>query len=346
MTLPFLITAESELLDLVLKLAAAAGTDVHVSPVVEPEPWRSAPLVLVGEDLLGSVAARGVARRDEVIVVAHRDPFDDESDVPTTVWRDAVAIGASHVVRLPEAQRWLIDQFADSADAPTAGGPVLAVTPACGGAGATTLARALTASVAGALYVDLDPFGVSDDHASPGGLRWPDLAATRGRIPPASLRDALPAMGSARYLGGFSDAVPQEAVATVLEAGARGFPLTVVDTPRALSGPVRAAWARSDVVTLVVGPDERRAVGAEAVVHVARESGNRVVVVPRLSGGPLVGWHLELADLLQTDVLPPMRHDRALARGDAMNGPVPRSIRSTVGALLESVAPRHRIGAA
>ncbi|MEK9736286.1 MAG: hypothetical protein VW239_03070, partial [Candidatus Nanopelagicales bacterium] len=69
MTLPFLITAESELLDLVLKLAAAAGTDVHVSPVVEPEPWRSAPLVLVGEDLLGSVAARGVPRRDEVIVV-------------------------------------------------------------------------------------------------------------------------------------------------------------------------------------------------------------------------------------------------------------------------------------
>lgn len=341
MALPALITADPDLLDLVLKLAAAAGTEIHVSPHLEPEPWRTAPLVLVGEDQLSVISSRGLARRSEVVVVGYRDTFDPEADVPTSVWRDAVALGASHVVRLPEAERWLVDQLADATEGSTGGGPVLAVLPASGGAGATTLARALVNALAGSLYVDLDPFG-APDLAPPDGLRWPDLAATAGRIPPASLRDALPVVGQGRFLGGMSEEVGVESVRAVLDAGSRGFPLTVVETPRALTPATRAAWSRSDAIVLVVGPDEHRMWRAEGVAQHVRAGGNRILVVPRLGSGALVAWHLELADLLQVEVTPPIRHDRALARGDALPPNTPRSMRSTVTAIFEAVAPTRR----
>ncbi len=341
MSLPTLVTADSELLDLVLKLAAAADTEIHVSPYIEPEPWRTAPLVLVGEDQLANASARGLPRRSEVVVVGHRDPFQGDVDVPTTVWRDAVALGASHVVRLPDAERWLVDQLTDATEGPTTGGPVLTVLPAAGGAGASTLARALTQATAASLHIDLDPFGTAELLPSD-GLRWPDLAATAGRIPPTSLRDALPVVGQSRYLGGMSDQVTVDSVHAVLEAGARGFPLTVVDAPRSRSAVARTAWAHSDAVVLVVGPDEHRLWRAEEVARAIREGGNRVIAVPRLGPGALLGWHLDLGDVLGVEVMPPVRHDRALSRGEALPPTTPRAMRATVEALLASLTAGRR----
>jgi len=344
MSLPCLVTTDPDLLDFVLKLAAAAGTEIHVAQQPEPESWRLAPLILIGEDSVALASERALPRRSDVIVVGHRDPFDELSEIPTTVWRDAVALGASHVIRLPDAERWLIDHLAEIHDGLVAGGPVVTVFGATGGAGATTLARALAASIVGSLLVDLDPFpsGATglDDGGVGAGLQWPDLAKTSGRIPPTTLKDALPRLGQGRVLTGLTPEVGAGAVSGVLEAGARGFPLTVVDAPRSRDGVTEEAWNRSDAVVVVVGPDEHRAYRAEGVVHAVREWGRRPFVVPRLGPGALNAWHLELPHLFAVPIAPPMRHDRALARGELLPTKAPRALRASIAAVLESVGVR------
>ncbi len=190
-------TGSEELLDGLLRLSSAAGVEVEVVPDAAGarRSWASAAGVLVGDDLAPSLLLRPPARRDGVVLVGV-----DEDDAG--VWRRGVDLGAGHVVFLPDAEPWVVGWLADRVDVLPGllgTGHVVGVVGGRGGAGASTLSVALGLAAvrrgAEAMVVDADPLGGGLDlmlgleHAP--GLRWPDLAASRGRVSAASLRSAV-----------------------------------------------------------------------------------------------------------------------------------------------------------
>ncbi|MFD5929863.1 septum site-determining protein Ssd [Streptomyces sp. NPDC060333] len=326
---PLIITEDPLLLDDLLRLCAAAGAEPHVHHAV-PEPdgagaprggdgenvdlrastlgsvgWDSAPLVLVGDDAARRV--RGAPRRDAVLLVG-RD-LDDP-----LVWQRALEIGAEEVLRLPDAENRLVDRIADVVEG--AGRPALAVgvIGGSGGAGASTLACALAVRAARAgertILIDGDPLGGGMDVLLGGegaeGLRWPDFAASRGRVGAGALEESLPELHALRVLSwdrGDRVVVPPAAMRSVVAAARRRGGVVVVDLPRRVDEAVAEVLAQLDLVLMVV-PGELRAVAAAGRVAagvrmVARDV--RVVVrgrcpegldaeaVARLLGAPLAG---------------------------------------------------------
>lgn len=265
---PLLISNDSDVIDDVLRLAAANGIEVHLATDVEAARgrWQLAPLVIVGADAGPAVATARMSRRRDVVLVT-RDPS------PAT-WECAVEIGAEHVVALPDAERWLIDRLADSGEGPTRGGRVIAVVGAGAGAGASTFAATL--AVVGAsrslrvLLVDADPTGGGLDVLlgieDVPGVRWSDLAESRGRIGVDSLGNALPvAQGVAVLSWGRNGplALAAEGMSAVLDAGIRGYDLVIVDTPRHPDPVTDIALSRADE-TLLVTTNRVRSVAAAA----------------------------------------------------------------------------------
>lgn len=270
---PLLVTADPDALDDLLRLVALAGVQAEVVQDVGDARrlWDDAPLVLVGEDLLDLLVAQRLPRRDGVLVLG-RD-LDDAG-----VWQRAVDVGAQRVVFLPDAEPWLVEALADATEGPAAGGTVLAVLGGRGGAGATTLACALAQTAARrgtpTLLVDADPLGGGVDvvfraEEQP-GLRWPELAASRGRVPAAALDRALPRLGDLALLSwdrGEGTQVPVEAARAVLAAARRSHELVVVDVPRHLDDVGQEVLACATSALLVV-PAEVRAAAAAARVAV------------------------------------------------------------------------------
>jgi secretion/DNA translocation related CpaE-like protein len=335
---PLLITEDPLLLDDVIRLATAAGVEVSVSSEPAASAWSVAPLIFVGDDALATATARALPRRDSVIVLRRTSTVPADA-TPADTWRGAVALGAEHVAELPEGSRWVVDRMAQVADDAARGGPVISCVSAAGGGGASTIA-ALLAREAKGLLVDLDPFGAAVPVE--GGVRWPDLAETRGRIPPASLRDALPSAQGAHVLTGTPGErfqIPVHALSPVLEAGARGFPCTIVDTPRGDGDASRVAWSRSDVVIVVAGPHPSTAARVPAVVDAIREVCTEVAIVARTAPRDTGTWCLAEAHEWQLRLLPPMRHDRTLAQGEHVYLCPRSTARRDARHLLSAIAP-------
>lgn len=268
------VTADPDVLDDLLRLAATAGTELEVATDggTARRSWSTAPLVVVAADAVDGCARLRLPRRAEVVLLGQ--DLDDAS-----IWQRAVELGAAHVVFLPDAEQWLTERFADAAEARGQDGTLVAVLGGRGGAGATVFASALavTASRSGrsTLLVDGDPLGGGIDLVFGGeddrGLRWPGLLSTRGRVPAAALSGALPRMQGLSVLSwdrGRTDAVPLEALDAVLSAGRRAHDLVVVDLPRALDEAGRAVLAAATTTILVV-PTEVRAAAAAARVAAA-----------------------------------------------------------------------------
>ncbi len=275
------LTADPDVLEDLLRLAAAAGTEIEVAPDAGAarRSWAAAPLVVVATDALPSLERSRLPRRGGVVLL--HDDLDDAE-----VWQRAVGVGAEHVVFLPDAERWLSERLADAAEGGTATAPVVAVLGGRGGAGATTFACALglTAARTGrrALLVDGDPLGGGVDLVLGGeddrGVRWPDLAGTRGRVPSAALVDALPTVHGLSVLSwdrGPVLSVPVEAVRAVLDAGRRAADLVVVDLPRVLDDASRAVLAASTTALLVVPAEVRAAAAASPGRRVRRRAVRR-----------------------------------------------------------------------
>ena len=253
---PLLVSGDPDLIDDVLRLAAANGVEVHLATDAESarSHWVLAPLVLIGADAAVRLAAAQLPRRRDVVLVAQSPTPDD--------WQRAVSLGAEHVVSLPDAERWLIDRLADSGEGSSREGAVVAVVGAGGGAGASTFAAGLAMAAAArslrVLLVDADPVGGGLDVLlgveDAAGVRWADLADTRGRLSAASLEQALPHVGGVTVLSAGregSTALAPESLAAVLDAGQRGFDLVVVDLPRQLDPAGETVLARADEALLV-----------------------------------------------------------------------------------------------
>jgi secretion/DNA translocation related CpaE-like protein len=263
------VSNDPELIDDVLRLAAANSVEIHLATEVEAarSRWQLAPLVLVGADCSLPVASARLTRRRDVILIS-REPSAD-------TWQNAVALGAEHVVALPEAERWLIDRLADTGEGPARNGRLLAVVGAGAGAGASTFAVTLALAAARsvkALLVDADPLGGGLDIVlgmeDATGIRWADLADTRGRLGAQSLEQALPRIDGLAVLS-WGRSGPQslaiEAASAVLDSAQRAFDLVIVDIPRYLDAAAELVVSRADV-TMLVTSNRVRAVAAAARV--------------------------------------------------------------------------------
>ncbi|MFJ2442558.1 MULTISPECIES: septum site-determining protein Ssd [unclassified Streptomyces] len=262
---PLIVTEDVELLDDLLRLCAAAGAEPEVHHRV-PErkgSWEDAPMVLVGDD--AAARCRGVSRRRGVMLVG-RDQDDPD------VWRRAVEIGAECVLRLPDAEGWLVDRLADAAEGVGRPALTVGVIGGRGGAGASTLACALAVTAARGgrrtMLIDGDPLGGGLDVLLGGeqteGRRWPDFAVSKGRVAGGALEESLPRLHQLRVLSwdrGDSVLVRPEAMRSVLAAARRRGGVVVVDLPRRVDEAVAEALAQLDLGLLVV-PAELRAVAA------------------------------------------------------------------------------------
>lgn len=290
---PLVVATDADLVDHLVRLAAAVGHEVDlVDPGQGPGPtvsaWSAAPVVLVGLGAAAEVAALGLPPRGDVAVVASRV---GEAPLGDRAFREAVALGATHVLVLPEAEDALVDLVADRCD-PRVPAPLVVVTGGRGGAGATTLAVALAVTAVRrqlrAVLVDADPLGGGIDLAmgaeSVAGLRWPDLASTRGRVAPDALETALPVVAGLPVLswdrGDLTD-VSVEAMGSLVAAARRWADLVVADVPRVVSEPVADIVRRAQTVLLVVPAEVRAAAAAVRVAASARSLSGDVRLVVR-----------------------------------------------------------------
>lgn len=285
-TRPLLVSGDADLIDDVLRLAAAAGVEVHLA--TDPEAargrWALAPLVLVGADRAEALAlARPSRRRDVVLVTRTPGPED---------WQRGVALGVEHVAALPDAERWLIDRLADGGEGAPRNGIVVAVVGAGQGAGASTLAATLALAASArslrVLLIDADPIGGGVDlllgiEEVP-GARWADLADTRGRLSATALDQALPRASGVAVLSwgrdGADRATP-EAMGAVLDAGARAFDLVLVDLPRSMDASVDAVLSRTRDVLLVTANHVRSAAAAARLLTALQSRCSAVSLVVR-----------------------------------------------------------------
>jgi secretion/DNA translocation related CpaE-like protein len=267
--LPLVVTGDPDLLDDLLRLAAAGGTEVDVAadPAAARPRFAAAPLVLIGADQADACLRARLQRRPRVVVVGRSQ---GATEAP---WQVAELLGAEHVAVLPAAEPWLVDRFAEPTP-PTSTGRVLAVIGGRGGAGASILSGglAVTAVRSGlrTLLVDADPLGGGLDLVlgweQVDGLRWPALAGTDGRVDPPALLRALPHRGDLVLLSFARDdllPVPGEAMAATLDAARLGRDVVVADLPRQLDDAAMLALQAADRAVLVV-PAELRATAAAA----------------------------------------------------------------------------------
>jgi secretion/DNA translocation related CpaE-like protein len=286
---PLLLTTDTELLDELLGLAAAA--DVAVDVAVDPAPcrpqWTDAPLVLVGAELARVLPAARLQPRPGVLLVARGSPSEDMTEV-------AAAVGAEEVIGLPSGEAMLLDRLADVAE-PAARARVIGVVGGRGGAGASVLAAglALTAATRGpAWLIDLDPLGGGTDAGLGAelrpGARWPDLAVLTGRLSPAALRAAVPVVYDVAVVAtshSVDDLAPA-AVRTVVTAASRDAGVVVLDLPRHRTAARAEAIAVVDDLLMVVPAEIRAVLAAGRVVRqLGAASAAPRVVVRRIRDG-------------------------------------------------------------
>jgi secretion/DNA translocation related CpaE-like protein len=349
---PLVVTADAALLDDLVRLAAAGGSDVHVAmdAVAARLRWDNAPFVLLGADAAQECVHAALTVRASVVLVARGT---DERPP----WDLADVLRAEHVAVLPSAEAWLVDRFADHAAGRPARGRVVAVLGGCGGAGASVLATALavTARRRGldTLLVDADPIGGGVDLVlgweRMEGLRWPELVDASGRVNPPALVSALPGEGSLAVLSfdrSGLDAVPVEAMAAAMDAGRRGRDLVVIDLPRRLDESALMALTAVDRAYIVVPAELRACAAARRVATTASaHCPNLSVIVRDPSPGGLPPD--EIAEALDLPLSATLRSEHRLLRGLESGDPPAGTGRGPLAevcrVMLNEIRPRrHR----
>lgn len=310
------LTARDDLRAEVLRLGALAGA--HVEPIsassgVRPV-WRSAQVVIVGSDLAGPIAAAGLPRRTDVVVVASDEPA-------AALWRSVVELGAGQLVVLPDDEQLLVELMSDAVESTTPGGSTIAVIGGCGGAGASTLAAALavTAGRSGpTVLIDGDCYGGGLDvllgaEQLP-GARWSDLAGTRGRLRATALTETLVHVDGYAVLSwdraGCID-LSVDAATAVMAAANRAFRFVIVDLPRRLDAAATVLAAAADLVVMIVPATVRGAAAAVAVAAQVLPHCAQLHLVVR-DGGMAQLSAAEIADALGVDVAAEIESESAV----------------------------------
>ncbi|HSJ21006.1 MAG TPA: septum site-determining protein Ssd [Nocardioidaceae bacterium] len=346
-----LLTDDPDLVAHVQRLAAAAGAELSVAadPTGARIGWVTAPVVLVGPDLLPALADTRPLRRDQVHVVV----LGASSD---SCFRAALDIGAESVVELPHGEPWLVETLADTADGASVRANVVGVVGGCGGAGATMFATALATAAAQdvdpasgvhpAMLVDADPLGPGIERVAGledvEGTRWDALLQSAGRLGSRSLRKALPAREGLSVLGwgpGRRAALAPGVVREVLSAGARGSGLVVVDLPRYPDPAAAEILQRCDHVVVVTTLELAGVASAARVVAEVLPDAGPTWLVAR---GPATALDpAEVSSLLGVPLAAAMTDQRRLAESvelglgplSSRRGPLARAAREVLEVL-------------
>ncbi|WP_329788177.1 septum site-determining protein Ssd [Lentzea sp. DG1S-22] len=314
MTRPTALLTDQDLLDEVLRVAAAADCPLACTPDVTSlrSQWHSAPLVLLDPHAVSACLDAGFPRRSGVLVVHGGDP----------PWAPAVALGADGVLELPAEGRALVNALTDLGEGPPSDrGRVVSFLGGRGGAGASVLAvavgREAVAQGGEAMLVDCDPLGGGIDLAlgteSDEGARWPGVHCSGGKVPMSALRAALPTSGNLSVLACDRTGPDPEpaAVAAVLDAGRRAGCTVVCDLPRFPTSAASAALDRTDLTVLVVPAEVRATAAASRVATRLLTNGRNLRLVVR---GPSPGnlHPAEMAEVIGVPLLTSMRPEPGL----------------------------------
>lgn len=255
----------TQLPSLVDHCAAIADSIGITLDVLAPQSggWQGAVLILLGEDVVDPPQAAGVP----TVLIAPAEAHD--------AWSNAARLGADHVALLPAAGEWLTQRMITAVEPPAVPATTIGVVAGSGGAGASVLACALARQAAGqaipTVLLDADPLGGGLDLVlgceDIPGLRWPALTASKGRLRPSTLTQALPRFDELAILSWDREGREElagEVFDAVLTASQQAFELVIVDLPRHAP----AAWARACHHLVLVTPARVRA--AVAAARVAR----------------------------------------------------------------------------
>lgn len=312
------VLTDPDLRDEIDRVAAAVGVRVvhaGAASAVSRKTWSAAAAVVLDEAAADRCGRAALPRRGHVSVVTIAEPA-------TATWAAAVAVGAEHVLKLPERERELVCELGEAGEAARGDGPhgeVVAVIGGCGGAGASLLAAAIAQAAGDALLVDLDPWGGGIDLLVGGestpGLRWPDLALEGGRLNWSAVREALPRHRGVSLLSGTRRGhelagVPVE---SVVDAGRRGGVVVVCDLPRRLTDATQAALDAADLVVVVSRCDVRACAATAAMAPVLAASNPNLGLVVR---GPSPGGlrATEVADITGLPLLASVKAQPQLTR--------------------------------
>jgi secretion/DNA translocation related CpaE-like protein len=253
-------TSDPELLDHALSVVAAAGLEAEVTsdPGSLRSRWPVASMLLIGVDQAAGVADLKLGRRAEVYVLA-------EAGAAAEAYQWSMPLGAAVVV-VPDNARWLSGAIAELCRRPAGLGPMICVTGASGGVGASTLAAALAfvAARRGArsVLVDTDRRGGGLDllvgAEQVDGWRWPRLARARGHL--GELGERLPCVDGVDVLSmgrGEHAELGAEQLQAVLESVRHSHDASVVDVSRDLGRDLLEAMAAGATWLLVVRDDIR-----------------------------------------------------------------------------------------
>ncbi len=256
---PLIVTRDDDLLEELLRLAAAAGVTPEVSNNAARalRAWSSAPLVFVGIDLASEFARIRPPRRQRVFVVGL-------GKAPDEMFRTALEMGAEDLITLPRSDGWLVEAMTDLHDLSAARGVTIGVIGGSGGAGATTFGCAL-GQLAGrtgqSVVIDTDPLGPGVDRVlgleGEYGVRWDALQQTTGRLSARTLREALPRRAGVAALSwspGPQGSLQAFAMREALSAAQRGHDTVVIDLARQGESLIDEIAARCDHLVVVVVP--------------------------------------------------------------------------------------------
>jgi secretion/DNA translocation related CpaE-like protein len=328
------VSTDVMLIDDVLRLTAAVGRRTTTVASLDEcgALWQTARLVIVGSD----VDVTAMPTRERVVLLGY------DAGPTSAVWHAAHLLQAQHVVVLPDAESWLLEQF-DDLDAHRRA-LVVAVVGARGGAGATVLSVALACAAAArkrsVLLLDADPLGGGIDLAigceGVSGTRWPDLAARSGRLPATTLTQSLPqrhgvhVLSHDRSVTSDTDIAPA-AAAAVVETARRSFDMVIVDLPRSANAVARLVHSVADVLLLLT-PRDVRSVAAASLVATHLSPGLTPLLVARgpAPGGLAVSDICRILHLTSIGEVPydkslPTSLERGVAPGSVPRSPMARA---------------------
>lgn len=206
----------------------------------------------------------------------------------SAVWRAAALAGVEQVVALPDGASLLGQRLRLRRH--VVGGTLIRIIGARGGCGATTLAAGVAAHLAdhtGTVLIDGDPAGSGLDVAlgleSRDGLRWADLAAVRGPVPPSSVIARLPGADGIPVLShGPGPTDTGSAWLPVVSSLLAGVRTAVADVPRYHAGV--AAGPDGTVDVIVVPHDVVAVATARRLIDTGVVSPDPVIAVRRIRG--------------------------------------------------------------
>jgi secretion/DNA translocation related CpaE-like protein len=351
---PLIVTGDELMLDDLLRVAAAAGVEVAHS--VDPgarTAWRAAAMVLIDRALVPEAVGARLMPRRHVIAVGRGEP--DAGNL-----KSCLSLGVEQSLRVGDDDESLIELLARTMSRGPGDGHLVAVIGACGGAGASVFASALAATAEragrGVLLADCDPWGSGLDVLlgieDRGGVRWDELAAPSGRLPPDALHRALPAapFGHGRIAvlcharsGGRE--IPGGVVDVVIEAGRRAGDLTVVDLPRHPTQAGDRVIEKADMVLLVTTADVRGCYAAARISDRLQQLGASPELVVRGPSPGGIGAD-DIGAVLRLPVLARMRPQPSLSRdlengrapGTDTHGPLVKAARTVLARLHQEVS--------